>query len=263
MSNEHHNQGQTNGERPQHADVSFEATDVRSSPIFHFLTYLGITVIASFILSIGIYKGLIHYWTNSYEAPAPMREEGAHFPPEPRIQGMPGHLTDPQHDMREKSGKGHQGERGTGLGGQERRDRTDSRERRDEIDCRKGFAGRDRAGGEKVKMKLFRTIAGIALLLTAIAASAQMVPDNVGQSSKALPPALVNVRFDPQLNTQIPADASFVDEMGVPVTLGQYFGKRPVGAGVCVLHVPDAVQPGGAGGGRNAEDAFVQSGDGL
>jgi len=77
-------------------------------------------------------------------------------------------------------------------------------------------------------MKLFRTIAGIALLLTAIGASAQMVPDNVGQSSKALPPALVNVRFDPQLNAQIPADASFVDEMGVPVTLGQYFGKRPV-----------------------------------
>jgi hypothetical protein len=102
MSNEHHNHGQANGERPQHADVSFEATDVKSSPIFHFLTYLGITVIASFILSIGIYKGLIHYWTNSYEAPAPMREEGPHFPPEPRMQGMPGHLTDPQHDMREK-----------------------------------------------------------------------------------------------------------------------------------------------------------------
>ena len=66
------------------------------------------------------------------------------------------------------------------------------------------------------------------MLLAAVAASAQMIPDNVGQSSKALPPALVNVRFDPQLNAQIPADASFVDEMGVPVTLGQYFGKRPL-----------------------------------
>ena len=102
MSTEHHNHGQTNGERPQHADVSFEATDVRSSPIFKFLTYLGITVIVSFILSIGIYKGLKNYWTSSYEAPAPMRDAGAHFPPEPRMQGMPGHLTDPQHDMREK-----------------------------------------------------------------------------------------------------------------------------------------------------------------
>jgi hypothetical protein len=102
MSTEHHSHGQTNGERPQHADVSFEPTDVRSSPIFQFLIYLGITVIVSFILSIGIYKGLIHYWTNSYEAPAPMREEGPYLPPEPRMQGMPGHLTDPQHDMREK-----------------------------------------------------------------------------------------------------------------------------------------------------------------
>jgi hypothetical protein len=102
MGTERHNHGQTNGERPQHADVSFEPTDVRSSPIFQFLIYLGITVIVSFILSIGIYKGLIHYWTNSYEAPAPMREEGPYFPPEPRMQGMPGHLTDPQHDMREK-----------------------------------------------------------------------------------------------------------------------------------------------------------------
>jgi hypothetical protein len=102
MSTEHHNHGQTNGERPQHADVSFEATDVRSSPIFKFLTYLGITVIASFILSIGIYRGLKNYWTNSYEAPAPMRETGPYFPPEPRMQGMPGHLTDPQQDMREK-----------------------------------------------------------------------------------------------------------------------------------------------------------------
>ena len=102
MSNEFHNHGQTNGERPHHSDVSFEPTDVRSSPIFQFLTYLGITVIASFILSVGIYKGLKSYWTNSYEAPAPMREAGPHLPPEPMLQGMPGHLTDPQHDMREK-----------------------------------------------------------------------------------------------------------------------------------------------------------------
>jgi hypothetical protein len=102
MSTEHHSHGQNNGERPQHADVSFEATDVRSSPIFKFLAYLGITVIASFILSVGIYKGLISYWTSSYEVPPPSHEAGPHFPPEPRMQGMPGHLTDPQHDMREK-----------------------------------------------------------------------------------------------------------------------------------------------------------------
>lgn len=102
MSTEHHSHGQTNSGRPEHADVSFEVTDVRSSPIFKFLTYLGITVIASFFLSLGIYKGLKGYWTGSYETPAPMREAGPHFPPEPRMQGMPGHLTDPQRDMRTK-----------------------------------------------------------------------------------------------------------------------------------------------------------------
>ena len=102
MSTERHQHGQTNGGRPEHADVSFEATDVRSSPIFKFLTYLGITVILSFFLSLGIYKGLISYWTSTYETPAPMREAGPHLPPEPMLQGMPGHLTDPQLDMRTK-----------------------------------------------------------------------------------------------------------------------------------------------------------------
>jgi len=78
-------------------------------------------------------------------------------------------------------------------------------------------------------MKVFRIFTGIAtLLITATFGGAQMIPDNVGQSSKNLPPALVNVRFDPQLNAQIPLDASFVNEMGAPVRLGEYFGKRAV-----------------------------------
>jgi len=78
-------------------------------------------------------------------------------------------------------------------------------------------------------MKVFRTFTGIAmLLLSATVGSGQMIPDNVGQSSKGLPPALVNVKFDPQLNAQIPLEASFVNETGAPVRLGEYFGKRPV-----------------------------------
>ena len=80
-----------------------------------------------------------------------------------------------------------------------------------------------------MRMKVFRIFTGIAtLLITATFGGAQMIPDNVGQSSKNLPPALVNVRFDPQLNAQIPLDASFVNEMGAPVRLGEYFGKRAV-----------------------------------
>ena len=55
-----------------------------------------------------------------------------------------------------------------------------------------------------------------------------MIPDNVGQSANGLPPALVNVGFDPQLNAQIPLDLAFTDELGQPIQLKQYFGKKPV-----------------------------------
>jgi protein SCO1/2 len=66
------------------------------------------------------------------------------------------------------------------------------------------------------------------LLLAASAAQAQMIPDNVGQSSNGLPPGLVNVGFDPELHKQIPADAAFTDENGRSVQLKEYFGKKPV-----------------------------------
>src|SRR5271165_3251311 len=78
-------------------------------------------------------------------------------------------------------------------------------------------------------MKVLRYFVGVlALLLSLSAGRAQMIPDNVGQSSNGLPPALVNVGFDPQLNAQIPLDAPFTNEMGQPVQLKQYFGKKPV-----------------------------------
>lgn len=78
-------------------------------------------------------------------------------------------------------------------------------------------------------MKVKRYMVGMLVLLTAgLFSGAQMIPDNVGQSSNGLPPALVNVGFDPQLSAQIPPDAAFTDEMGRSVQLKQYFGKRPV-----------------------------------
>jgi len=66
------------------------------------------------------------------------------------------------------------------------------------------------------------------LLLCSLASRAQMIPDNVGQSSNGLPPALVNVGFDPQLDAQIPLDTPFVDEYGQPATIREYAGKKPV-----------------------------------
>lgn len=66
------------------------------------------------------------------------------------------------------------------------------------------------------------------LLLSASASGAQMIPDDVGKSSNGLPPALVNVGFDPQLNAQIPLDTPFVDEYHQPVSLRDFSGKKPI-----------------------------------
>jgi protein SCO1/2 len=78
-------------------------------------------------------------------------------------------------------------------------------------------------------MNALRYLAGVMVLLSSLTGSrAQMIPDNVGQSSNGLPPALVNVGFDPELNAQIPLDASFVDEFGETVTLRDYSGKKPI-----------------------------------
>jgi protein SCO1 len=77
-------------------------------------------------------------------------------------------------------------------------------------------------------MKALTIILGTVLLLAASAVQAQMIPDNVGQSSNELPPALVNVGFDPELNKQIPPDVAFTDENGRSVQLREYFGKKPV-----------------------------------
>jgi len=78
-------------------------------------------------------------------------------------------------------------------------------------------------------MKVLRYVMGmVVLLLSLTAGRAQMIPDNVGQSSNGLPPALVNVGFDPQLEAQIPLDTPFVNEYGQPVTLRDYSGKKPL-----------------------------------
>jgi len=102
MSTEHSSHATGNG-RPVHQDVAFEKTDVRTSPIIRFLLYLGVLVIFSYVLTFGIYKALKSYWASAYPQPLPTRmEAGPTMPPEPRMQGMPGHLTDPQQDLRNK-----------------------------------------------------------------------------------------------------------------------------------------------------------------
>jgi hypothetical protein len=103
MSTEHHKSVAEEGRVPQHEDVSYEPRDVRASPILKFLAYLGLAIVLSYFLTLGVYRGLTHHWDSEYVPPPPSRAEAPpDMPPEPRLQGMPGHLSDPQFDLREK-----------------------------------------------------------------------------------------------------------------------------------------------------------------
>jgi protein SCO1 len=70
---------------------------------------------------------------------------------------------------------------------------------------------------------------GIALLLAATVARAQVAPDNVGQAASGMPTILQGVSFRPELNAQMPAGAAFRDETGKDVRLGDYLHlQKPV-----------------------------------
>jgi len=72
-----------------------------------------------------------------------------------------------------------------------------------------------------------RAISALGVLLVAAARTfAQMVPDNVGQTSSNMPVILKNVAFRPELNGQVPLDTAFRDESGKRVQLGQYFHQQ-------------------------------------
>lgn len=69
----------------------------------------------------------------------------------------------------------------------------------------------------------FRALVPLGLVLLCVAASA------AGQDNSAItPPQLRGVGIDQRLNYQVPLDLKFRDETGQTVTLGSYFGKKPV-----------------------------------
>ncbi len=52
--------------------------------------------------------------------------------------------------------------------------------------------------------------------------------DSMGTVSSGLPPYLKHAGIAQNLNRKLPLSADYVDSTGKPVTLGDYFGKRPV-----------------------------------
>jgi len=62
-------------------------------------------IVLSYVMTWGIYVGLMSFWTDTHEPPMPSRatmDPTVMMPPEPRLQAMPGHLIDPQEDYRLK-----------------------------------------------------------------------------------------------------------------------------------------------------------------
>jgi protein SCO1/2 len=92
-------------------------------------------------------------------------------------------------------------------------------------------------GNAEFSMQAAGRRAGIAVcilhLALCICLSAQTGPGGMPQEAPApasseTPRPLANVTFEQRLDTRLPLDTPFKDETGRDVTLGQYFGKRPV-----------------------------------
>jgi hypothetical protein len=94
MSTEHHKHAAEAGHAPQHEDVSFEA----GSPChanFEIPSLFGRCNCAVLFPDFGSLSRSDAYWNAEYISLPPSRGETGPTLPEPRLQGMPGHLSDP------------------------------------------------------------------------------------------------------------------------------------------------------------------------
>ena len=103
MSAEH--KGSQAGQGPRHSDVSFEERDIKAGTIYWYLFALGVATAAALVICIFILRVTTKFAVSSDVAPPPSRAalgEKQILPPEPRLQGVPGHQSDPQKDLRQK-----------------------------------------------------------------------------------------------------------------------------------------------------------------
>ena len=80
-------------------------------------------------------------------------------------------------------------------------------------------------------MRLVRTIRVsllAAVVLVAAGAQAQLYSEPKAAVPMGKPESILKVGIDQHLNQQLPLDLKFRDENGAEVTLGQYFGSKPI-----------------------------------
>jgi hypothetical protein len=110
MSTDHHKSGHAVNTpadlAPRHEDVSFETRDVRATTIYWYLIALAVAVAASFAVCVSVLHVTTRLAEEADTPPPPSRAmlgpDYKNLPPEPRLQGVPGHENDPQQDLREK-----------------------------------------------------------------------------------------------------------------------------------------------------------------
>jgi hypothetical protein len=98
----------SNGE-PVHPDVTFEPRDINIGTIGRYLVYLAITIVIALVICVPILKVLTKFVAEQDASMPAVRaamtqkqRDEQQLPPNPRLQGVPGHETDPQQDMRDK-----------------------------------------------------------------------------------------------------------------------------------------------------------------
>jgi hypothetical protein len=105
MSTETHHKGHNVAGNPVNDDVAFETHDVDPKTIYIYLIGLAVAVVLTYIVCVFVLRATTRVAVQSDTLPPPIRAEmGKSFqdmPPEPRLQGVPGHGSDPQSDMRE------------------------------------------------------------------------------------------------------------------------------------------------------------------
>ena len=79
-----------------------------------------------------------------------------------------------------------------------------------------------RGGNASAVMVALQALLLVALALLSFSAASAQVPED------SLPPALKGVGLDQHLGDEVPRELAFLDELGQPVRLADYFDDRPV-----------------------------------
>jgi hypothetical protein len=102
MSSEH-NHAPGNGSLLINKDVNFESKDINVRSILMYLLALAVSVAIAFGVTVLILRVTEKMAVDSDRVMPPSHKDvGATLPPEPMLQGVPGHTNDPQEDLREK-----------------------------------------------------------------------------------------------------------------------------------------------------------------